>query len=62
MSKTTSNDSANSTSTTTVPDWDKLPCVQYGFPDGKGPARAPKLRTIFEPIPEELRQRAQCMD
>ncbi|WP_458188961.1 hypothetical protein [Haladaptatus sp. NG-WS-4] len=54
MSKTASHDSANSTSTntTTVPDWDKLPCVQYGFPDGKGPARAPKLRTIFDPIPD----------
>lgn len=37
---------------TTVPDWDDLPCVQYGFPDDKGPARSPKLRTIFEPVPK----------
>ncbi|WP_218962296.1 hypothetical protein [Halorubrum persicum] len=27
-------------------------CVQYGFPEEKGPKREPKLRTIFDPIPE----------
>jgi len=44
--------STTSTPTTTVPEWDELPCVQYGFPKDKGPARAPKLQTIFEPTPE----------
>lgn len=52
MSKSNSNNAANSTSVTTVPEWDELPCVQYGFPDGKGPTRAPRLRTIFEPVPD----------
>lgn len=51
MSQTASHNFANSS--TTVPDWDELPCVQYGFPDDKGPTREPKLRTIFEPIPED---------
>jgi len=27
-------------------------CVQYGFSEEKGPHREPKLRTIFDPIPE----------
>jgi hypothetical protein len=31
---------------------DNVPCVQYGFPEEIGPLRAPKLRTIFEPVPE----------
>lgn len=53
MSKTRSDNSANSTANTTVPNWEKLPCVQYGFPEGKGPIRTPKLRTIFEPIPKD---------
>ena len=54
MSKSTSNNAATSTPTTTIPDaWENIPCVQYGFPDDKGPTRAPKLRTIFEPIPED---------
>jgi len=44
--------SATSKATSIVPDWDKLPCVQYGFPKNKGPHRTPKLRTIFEPVPE----------
>lgn len=35
---------------TTIADWEQIPCVQYGFPDGEGPTRAPKLRTIFEQI------------
>ncbi|WP_228371028.1 MULTISPECIES: hypothetical protein [unclassified Natrinema] len=40
-------------STTTLPaEWDAVPCVQYGFPEDKGPIRAPKLKTIFEPVPE----------
>ncbi|WP_396611469.1 hypothetical protein ACH9L7_14870 [Haloferax sp. S1W] len=50
--KADSTNSTNSSTTTTVPDWEHLPCVQYGFKDGKGPTRAPKLRTIFEPTPE----------
>ncbi len=53
MSNSASNNSTNSTTTTIVPDWDDLPCVQYGFPDDKGPTRTPKLRTIFEPIPKD---------
>lgn len=48
----TTDKSTNGTRSTTVPNWDELPCVQYGFPDGEGPTRSPKLRTIFEPIPE----------
>jgi len=31
----------------------EIPCVQYGFPDDKGPTRAPTLRTIYDPIPED---------
>lgn len=54
MSETTSNNSTYSRPTTTVPDdWEQIPCVQYGFPRDKGPAREPKLRTIFEPIPAD---------
>jgi endonuclease YncB( thermonuclease family) len=50
MSTITSSNTSTSTATTTIPDhWEHIPCVQYGFPDG--PARAPKLRTIFESIP-----------
>lgn len=52
MSNTDSHNSANSTTTTTVPNWDVIPCVQYGFPASKGPRRTPKLSTIFEPIPD----------
>ncbi len=37
---------------TTIPDWEHIPCVQYGFPGSEGPPRAPKLRTIFEQIPD----------
>lgn len=51
MSKTDKTTTA--ATTTTVPDWDTLPCVQYGFPEGQGPARAPKLRTIFETVPTD---------
>lgn len=47
---TSTTESANRTAT--VPEWDDLPCVQYGFPRDEGPARTPKLRTIFEPIPD----------
>jgi len=54
MSKTSSNNAANSTPTTVIPDaWENIPCVQYGFPDHKGPKHAPKLRTIFECVPED---------
>ena len=54
MSKLGSHNSTNSTATTTVSDqWEKIPCVQYGFPAEKGPIRAPKLRTIYEPIPDD---------
>jgi len=53
MSKS-NNNTANSTSTTTIPDaLEAIPCVQYGFPEDKGPKRAPKLHTIFEPIPDD---------
>lgn len=48
----TTDKSTTSKPTTTVPAWDELPCVQYGFPKDKGPIRAPKLRTIFEPVPD----------
>lgn len=41
-------------STTTIPsDWEVIPCVQYGFPEGKGPLRSPKLTPIFHPVPED---------
>jgi hypothetical protein len=54
MSKSRSHDSTNSTATATVSDqWENIPCVQYGFPKDKGPIRSPKLRTIFEPIPDD---------
>ncbi|MFC7059078.1 hypothetical protein [Halovenus salina] len=54
MNKTHSHDSAYSTSTTTIPDvWEEIPCVQYGYPEDKGPKRAPRLQTIFEPIPDD---------
>ncbi|MFP9062602.1 hypothetical protein ACLI4R_19085 [Natrialbaceae archaeon A-chndr2] len=43
---------ATSTATSIVPDWDELPCVQYGFPKNMRPRRTPKLLTIFEPVPE----------
>lgn len=54
MSKSSSHNDTHSTLTPTVPDeWHKVPCVQYGFPDGKGPFRSPKLATIYEPIPDD---------
>lgn len=54
MSKSNSNNDATSTPTTTIPDaWANIPCVQYGFPEDKGPKRAPKLRNIFEPVPDD---------
>ena len=54
MSKSNSHNATNSTSTTIIPSsWEEIPCVQYGFPEGKGPKRAPKLQTIFEPIPDD---------
>jgi len=53
VNKSCSYDSANSNATTHVPsNWNQIPSVQYGFPEGEGPKRSPKLRTIFEPIPE----------
>ncbi len=49
MSKTTQ----KLTSRATVPQrWKKIPCVQYGFPEDEGPRREPKLRTIYESVPE----------
>jgi hypothetical protein len=48
---TTFSDETNSIESN-VPDWDELPCVQYGFPVDEGPVRTPKLRTVFEPIPD----------
>jgi hypothetical protein len=38
--------------TLTTPNWETIPCVQYGFPEGKGPKRSARLNTIFDPIPE----------
>ena len=43
--------SPTATSTETTSNSGDLRCVQYGFPDG--PHRAPKLRTTFEPIPDD---------
>jgi hypothetical protein len=43
---------ASPSSTATTSSNDYCACVQYGFPDEKGPHREPKLRTIFEPIPD----------
>jgi hypothetical protein len=43
--------SENSSSTATTPN-NNCACVQYGFPKQKGTRREPKLRTIFDPIPE----------
>ena len=37
-------------STTTIPNWNRLPCVQYGFADN---CRNTTLHTIFEPIPDD---------
>lgn len=45
---TSTSSSATSTAKTTTSDY--LPCVQYGFPEGAH--RAPKLQSIYEPIPE----------
>lgn len=47
---TSTAESANRT--VSNPDWDILPCVQYGFPEDKGPTRSPRLNTIFDPIPQ----------
>ncbi len=53
MTTTTTNSAAYDE--TTIPSgWDSIPCVQYGFPENKGPIRSPKLNTIFEPIPDEV--------
>ena len=50
---TTNATSSGAYSETTLPsEWDELPVVQYGFPKGKGPKRSPKLKTIFEPVPD----------
>lgn len=50
---TTTTTSSDAYSETTIPSgWDEVPCVQYGFPEGKGPKRSPKLKTVFEPVPE----------
>ncbi|MFA1612457.1 hypothetical protein [Halobellus rubicundus] len=45
-------DKTVSNEVTTTFNSDEIPCVQYGFPEDKGPFREPKLRTIFDPIPE----------
>ena len=53
MSEAINTNSTNSTTTTTVPDtWENIPCVQYGFSEGDGQKREPKLRPIFEPLPD----------
>ncbi|WEL22679.1 hypothetical protein [Halorhabdus sp. BNX81] len=44
---------ASPTSTASTSNTNYYPCVQYGFPVEKGPRRTPKLRTIFEPIPDD---------
>lgn len=50
----TTDKSTNSTAPTPdLNEWKNIPCVQYGFPEGKGPFREPKLRTIFEPVPND---------
>lgn len=41
---------STATSTATTSSNSDLPCVQYGFPEGAH--RAPKLKTIYEPIPD----------
>ncbi|CQH55015.1 uncharacterized protein HHUB_2167 [Halobacterium hubeiense] len=41
---------STATSTATTSSNSDLPCVQYGFPEGAH--RAPKLQTIYEPIPD----------
>lgn len=53
MSSSNSHNPTNSTPAASIPDaWETIPCVQYGFPDDKGPTRAPKLQTIFGSVPE----------
>lgn len=53
-SSSNSYNSTNSTPAASIPDaWETIPCVQYGFPDDEGPIRAPKLQTIFDPVPED---------
>ena len=53
INASTTAESANNAATTSVTaNWKDIPCVQYGFAEGEGPKRAPKLRTIFEPIPK----------
>lgn len=44
---------ASSTSTATTSSGNYCACVQYGFPEDKGPLREPKLRTIYDPIPDD---------
>lgn len=46
------NQQANGTATATSLNWERFPCVQYGFPENVGLHREPKLRTVFEEIPE----------
>ncbi|MDR5672462.1 hypothetical protein RH858_04770 [Halalkaliarchaeum sp. AArc-GB] len=42
------------TAITDIPDqWKEIPCVQYGFLKDNGPNRTPKLRCIFDPIPDD---------
>ena len=53
INASTTAESANNAATTSITaNWKDIPCVQYGFAEGEGPKRAPKLRTIFEPIPK----------
>ena len=39
--------------TAPVPEWDYIPCIQYGFSGDEKPVRSPELRTIFEPVPDD---------
>jgi len=44
--------STDSIAASRIEEWDCAPCVQYGFSKDEKPARAPKLHTIFNPVPE----------
>lgn len=52
MYDTTTTRSSAYSATTLPSGWDAVPCVQYGYPKDKGPIRAPKLNTIWDPVPE----------
>lgn len=52
MSKSSLNNTNSTLNKSLSDDFDNVPCVQYGFPQDKGPVRTPKLQTIFDPIPD----------